>query len=251
LPKPTEFEPAMRRALGPVAADVRLFASCGSTNDEAMAWGRAGASHLCVVAADHQTAGRGRRGRTWIAPAGEALLASIIIRPGLPVEGWGVLPLLAGVVIRDAVEARTGVAARLKWPNDLLVNGRKLAGILTEADPPHFAVIGIGMNCSTREFPAELAATSLSLEGAKRLDRADLLAAIVSHMDGVLSDPGAGLQRWREASATLGSEVRITHADGSIIEGRAVQVSESGALIVEAEQGPVTLVSGDVEHLRT
>jgi BirA family transcriptional regulator, biotin operon repressor / biotin---[acetyl-CoA-carboxylase] ligase len=158
---------------------------------------------------------------------------------------------LAGVAVREAIAARTGVEAKLKWPNDLLVNGRKLAGILTEADPPIFAVIGIGMNCSTQEFPPDLVATSLSLEGAKRLDRADVLAAIVLQLDRVLGDPVGGLEMWREASATLGSSVRVTHADGRTIEGRASDVSGSGALVVETPQGPVTLVSGEIEHLRT
>ncbi|MFP5224622.1 MAG: biotin--[acetyl-CoA-carboxylase] ligase [Actinomycetota bacterium] len=241
----------MRRALEPVASAVRLFASCGSTNDEAIAWAKEGAPHRAVVAADHQTSGRGRRGRGWIAAPGEALLASIIIRPRSEPGSWSVFPLLAGVAVRDAVEARTGVAARSKWPNDLLAGGRKLAGILVEAEPPRFAVIGIGVNCSTREFPAELSATSLSLEGALRLDRADLLAAIMRHLDAILDDPEAGLQRWRETSATLGTRVSVTHADGRVIQGVATEVSPSGALVVETEDGPVSLVSGEIQHLRS
>lgn len=235
MPKPSGFHEAFERLLpGAVLLD-----ETGSTNDEARLLARGGAPHLAVVVAEQQSAGRGRRGRTWSAAPGEALLASWVARPSLPVDRWSLLPLFAGVAVAEAVRARTSVEAVLKWPNDVLVDERKLAGILVEAEPPAFAVVGVGLNVSQTTFDAELNATSLALSSAVRLDRADLLAAILERVD------GATLERYRELCVTIGRRVRVITDDGDV-EGIATEVDERGALVVEG----VAITAGDVVHVR-
>lgn len=239
----------MRRALASVDVEARILESCRSTNDEALAWAKDGAPHLSVVVANAQEAGRGRHGRSWIAPSGEALLCSIVVRPELPVARWGLLPLIAGVAVVDAVRARTGVEAGLKWPNDVLVAGRKLSGILVEAEPPALAVIGIGLNASTTQFPDDLVATSLALEGALRLDRADLLAEIVTALRVTLADSSRTMARYRERSVTLGQRVQVLQGT-STMTGVAVHIEEDGALVLDTEHGPQRVHAGEVTHLR-
>lgn len=250
MPKVTAFEPAMRRALEGVVPRARILARCGSTNDEARAWAREGAPDGALVVANAQEAGRGRRGRAWIAAPGEALTASWVIRPELEVARWGVLPLLAGLAVAEAIQDRTGVIPNLKWPNDLFARNRKLAGLLLEAEPTSFAVIGVGVNVATTSFPEGIVATSLALEGALRLDRADLAAAISLHLRGVLEDPDAGLERYRARSSTLGSRVRVEQ-DAEIFEGEAVAITHEGALLLALDDRTERLVrAGDVVHLR-
>lgn len=247
MPKPTEFHAAFARALRDVSPKAVTLDRTGSTNDDARALGREGAAHLTVVVAQEQTAGRGRLGRTWVAAPGEALLCSWVVRPALPVERWTVLPLLAGLAAVEAVRARTGVEAGLKWPNDLLVRERKLGGILTEAEVPAFAVVGLGLNVSTQRFPEDLPATSLALEGALRLDRADLLARILANFDASLADVEGALERYRAACVTIGRSVRVERSDGGVVAGVARAVTGAGALDVDGEQ----VAAGDVHHVRT
>jgi BirA family biotin operon repressor/biotin-[acetyl-CoA-carboxylase] ligase len=247
VPKPTEFHTAFRRALDGVSPRAVTVERTGSTNDDARALGREGAPHLTVVVAQEQLAGRGRLGRTWHAATGESLLCSWVVRPEMPVERWTLLPLLAGLAAAEAVEARAKVSADLKWPNDLLVRERKLGGILTEAELPDFAVIGLGLNVSTMAFPPELVATSLGLEGAVRLDRADLLAHILAGFDAALADPDAALDRYRGRCVTIGQRVRVERSDGRTIIGQARAVVETGALDVDGEQ----VAAGDVHHVRS
>ena len=190
----------MARALNGLSPSFTTHDETGSTNDDARELARDGAPHLTTVVADRQTAGRGRRGRTWIAQPGEALLASWVVRPAIPVEQWSVLPLIVGVACVEAVRARTKVDCMLKWPNDLMVGERKLGGILVEAEPPRFAVAGVGLNATATDFPDDLRTppTSLAVEGAMRLDRADLLAAILRAFADRLGDPVDALARYRD-----------------------------------------------------
>jgi len=247
MPKPTEFHEAMARALTGLVPAFQTYDETGSTNDDARALAREGAAHLTTVVADVQTAGRGRRGRSWIARPGDALLASWVIRPTMPVEQWSVLPLIVGVACVEAVRARTGVDAALKWPNDVMVGERKLGGILVEAEPPAFAVAGVGINSAATVFPEDLRTppTSLAIEGASRLDRADLLAAILRSCADLLGDPEASLARYRGVCATLGRRIRVERAQGNPIEGVARDVDASGALLVDGER----VSTGDVVHL--
>src|SRR5438067_2702099 len=131
MTKEQDFHLAFRRALAGVSPRIVTLDETGSTNDDARALARAGAPHMTVVVADAQSAARGRLGRSWIVDPNQALNASWIVRPDRPVDQWTVIPLLAGVAAVEAVKVRTHVEARLKWPNDVLVGARKLAGILT------------------------------------------------------------------------------------------------------------------------
>lgn len=246
MPKVTEFHLAMKRALSEVAPRVTTLDDTRSTNDDARALALAGAPNGSVVVANEQTAGRGRLGRAWQADVGTSLLMSWIVRPHLRVDRWPLLPLLAGLAAVEAVRERTMVEAVLKWPNDLLVGERKLAGILAEAEPPSFAIIGVGVNVSQVSFEPTLNATSLAIEGAQRLDRADLAAAILTWFAAALEDVDAAMERYRARCATIGRAVRVTRAGRDALEGIAERVDPDGALVVAGER----VAAGDVTHVR-
>lgn len=237
----------MRHALA--GRDAVILDRCPSTNDIATERARTGAPHLSIVVADVQDAGRGRLDRSWIAEPGAALLCSIIVRPTLELPRWGLLPLLAGLAAAEAIEARTGVAPRLKWPNDLVVDDAKLGGILSEADPGTWAVLGIGINVSATPS-VDVPVTSLALAGAHRLDRADLAAAILGKLDTVLEAPDDALIRYVQRSATIGAQVRVTRLAGERIVGTAVGIDPDGSLRVDVDDALVHVHAGDVETLR-
>jgi BirA family transcriptional regulator, biotin operon repressor / biotin---[acetyl-CoA-carboxylase] ligase len=208
-----------------------------STNERARTLAAAGAPHGTLVTADVQRAGRGRQGRAWTAPPRSAVLMSVVLR-----ELSETLPLAAAVAVCEALP----VEASIKWPNDVWIDGRKVAGILVEGRPQEgWAVLGIGLNVATEEFPAELSATSLRLAGAS-LSVNESLAALLVALEAWLGRPTAEvLSAWRSRDALLGHPVRWSNG-GS--EGVAAGVDDSGALIVETVDGRVTLDAGEV-HL--
>jgi BirA family transcriptional regulator, biotin operon repressor / biotin---[acetyl-CoA-carboxylase] ligase len=213
------------------------FRVTDSTNERARALAAAGAPHGTLVTADEQSAGRGRQGRAWTAPPKSAVLMSVVLR-----ELSDTLPLAAAVAVCEALP----VEARIKWPNDVWIDGRKVAGILVEARPQEgWAVLGIGLNVATEQFPAELNATSLRLTGLS-LTRAETLAALLGSLEAWLPrSTDEVLAAWRSRDALLGRTVRW--ADGSQ-EGVAAGVDDSGALIVDTADGRITLDAGEV-HL--
>ncbi|WP_346536536.1 biotin--[acetyl-CoA-carboxylase] ligase [Micromonospora sp. DPT] len=257
-----------------------LRSETGSTNADAVAAARAGEPEGLVVVAERQTAGRGRRGRVWQSPARAGIATSVLLRPGeavpergwppAPATGYGWLPLLAGVALVEAVARLTELEARLKWPNDLLVNDAKCAGILAEAVPdtspaqPPAIVLGIGLNVTLRadELPENLTglpATSLQLAGATATDRDPLLRALLRSLadwydrwrtaggDAVAS----GLREAYVAScATVGRRVRVLLPDGAELTGLATGVDADGQLLVDTGAGERRLAAGDVLHLR-
>jgi BirA family transcriptional regulator, biotin operon repressor / biotin---[acetyl-CoA-carboxylase] ligase len=205
-----------------------------STNERARELAGGGAPHGTLVTAAEQTAGRGRQGREWLAPPGSAVLMSVVLR-----ELSEVLPLAAAVAACDALP----LEAAIKWPNDLQVEGRKLAGILVEGRPQEgWAVLGIGLNVSEAPDPR---ATSLRDHGVDAsVD--DVLAALVAALERRLREDAASiLAAWRERDALRGQEVRWR--DGS---GVAAGIDDSGALLVETGDGLVTLDAGEVHLLR-
>jgi BirA family biotin operon repressor/biotin-[acetyl-CoA-carboxylase] ligase len=213
-----------------------------STNARARELAVAGAPHGTLVTADEQTAGRGRQGRAWTAAPGDALLLSLLVRGVGP--DTALLPLAAAVAV---CEALAPVEATIKWPNDIWIERRKVAGILLEGRPQEgWAVVGIGLNVRTREFPEELreTATSLALEGAQ-LSVADARAAVVAQLDRWLLAPAPEvLAAWRARDALLGS--RVSWASGG---GEAAGIADGGALIVRTDGGErVELDAGEV-HL--
>jgi BirA family transcriptional regulator, biotin operon repressor / biotin---[acetyl-CoA-carboxylase] ligase len=209
-----------------------------STNERARELASAGAPHGTLVTADEQSAGRGRQGRAWTAPPGSAVLMSLVLR-----EPHELLPLAAAVATCEAIP----LECRIKWPNDVWAGGRKLAGILAEGRPQEgWAVLGIGLNVTTEEFPPELrdTATSLRREGVEA-DPESLLQALLAALDRRLADePAELLSAWRERDALRGRHVRWR--DG---EGIAAGIDDAGALLVETEDGRVALEAGEVHLL--
>jgi BirA family transcriptional regulator, biotin operon repressor / biotin---[acetyl-CoA-carboxylase] ligase len=218
------------------------------------------AADRTVLVAEEQTSGRGRLERSWTSPPRAGLLFSVAVRPSVPLVHWGWLPLLCGVATVEAVRDVAGVDAVLKWPNDVLVGGAKLAGILVQS-VDELAVIGVGLNVSlTRDELPVPTATSLQLAGATgTLDRSALLGGLLARL-------GHWLDRWhavggdaavsgladayRACCATLGADVRVSLGDGRTLEGRAVDIDDTGRIVIEAADGRQAVGAGDVEHLR-
>jgi len=277
---------SLRRAVlrpGGLWHAVEVEDRTGSTNADLLARALAGAPEGLVLAADEQSAGRGRLGRTWVSPPRAALTFSLLVRPAVPPARRGWLPLLAGVAVASAVTAVTGVPTQLKWPNDVLaapapapaasagpsvsagLSAAKLAGILAEA-AGDAVVVGVGLNVSTEPGelpppgPGALAATSLRIAGATALDREPLLAAILAgferwylawrRADG---DPGrCGLRaEYTRLSGTIGRRVRVELPGGNVLSGLAVGVEEDGRLLVRVSpDAELSVAAGDVVHLR-
>jgi BirA family biotin operon repressor/biotin-[acetyl-CoA-carboxylase] ligase len=216
-----------------------------STNERAKRLAAAGAPHGTLVTADEQSAGRGRQGRTWTAPAGHALLLSLVVR-GLQ-ERHALLPLAAAVAVCEACERSAGVGCAIKWPNDVWIERRKVSGILIEGRPQEgWAVLGIGINVSTLEFPSDIAetATSLALAAPPGPSRTEVTAALLVSLEALLAAPAPDvLARWRERDALLGAPVAW---DGG--RGTGAGVTDGGALRVETADGVVELDAGEV-HL--
>lgn len=221
-----------------------------STNERAKRLAASGAPHGTIVTADEQTAGRGRQGRPWVAPAGSALLTSAVTRH-LDRHDF-LLPLAAAVAVCEACEAAAPVACTIKWPNDVWVERRKVAGILVEGRPQEdWAVIGIGVNVTTatEELPAELRETATSLRragGGQELAVEPLLHALTAALTARLED-GADriLAAWRERDALRGET--IVWEEGV---GTAAGIDASGALLVDTVEGRMALEAGEV-HLGT
>jgi BirA family transcriptional regulator, biotin operon repressor / biotin---[acetyl-CoA-carboxylase] ligase len=210
-----------------------------STNERAKELAAAGAIHGTLVTAHEQSAGRGRQGRAWTAPAGSALLMSLVLR-----ELDELLPISAAVAVCDALPAH----ARIKWPNDVWIDGRKVAGILVEGRPQEgWAVLGIGLNVTTDAFREELAetATSLRLAGMETTPE-QVLAGLLAALSEWLGAPrDSVLPAWRSKDALKGEPVRWSDGDG-VADG----IDDSGALVVETRNGRVTLDAGEVHLLR-
>ena len=231
--------------------DVRWHASLPSTMDVASALAQDGARHGVVVVADEQTAGRGRRGAIWQSPPGAGLYFSFVARPDNP--ALSLITLAAGVAVRDGVQAATGLAADLKWPNDLIVGPRKLAGILAEGisigSPQQAVIVGVGVNVEPAAYPPDVAARAASLAGelGRSIDRSLLLSEILMALwDRLAQRPGDILQAWRAASPNAtGTRVEW---DGK--NGTTAGIDDSGALLVKTNAGIERIIAGEVRwHL--
>jgi BirA family biotin operon repressor/biotin-[acetyl-CoA-carboxylase] ligase len=255
---------AVRRDLvGPHLSWRRLdvVETTGSTNADLLARHGAGEDiDGAVLIAEHQSAGRGRNGRTWSTPARSQIALSVgIAARGVPPAVWGWIPLMTGVAVVDAIRATAGVDAQLKWPNDILVGEGKLAGILAEvAAPDPVIVVGLGLNVTlTADEAPDPRATSLLMLGSTMLDRSALLGA-------VLAELSVRIDRWRAAngadallvedyrrlSSTLGTRVRATLPGGRDIVGIATDLDQSGQLSIDTGAQTVAVSAGDITHLR-
>jgi BirA family biotin operon repressor/biotin-[acetyl-CoA-carboxylase] ligase len=266
LDRPPLSAATLRRALvrpGELWTSVEVRERTGSTNADVAAAARAGTPEGLVIVAEQQTDGRGRLDRRWESPPRAGLAVSVLLRPAVPAARFGWLPLLAGVALVETVRRIAEVDAVLKWPNDLLVDERKCAGILAEAvpEPTPAVVLGIGLNVSLDE--AELPrpdATSLVLAGAEHADRDPLLRSLLRG----LSD---WYRRWQETDgdpdecglrdgyrlhcATLGRRVTVALPGGGILAGTGSDVDRDGRLVVAADDGALTAVAaGDIVHVR-
>ncbi|MBA3310443.1 MAG: biotin--[acetyl-CoA-carboxylase] ligase [Nocardioidaceae bacterium] len=267
LGRPPLSAETLRRALvtpGSLWTDVEVVAEAESTNALLAQRAVSGAGSGLVLIAEHQTAGRGRLDRTWTAPPRSGLTMSALVRPhDVEVTQWPWLPLLAGLAVAAAVRREARLPAKVKWPNDVLVGDRKLAGVLVgrveAGDLPPAAVIGMGLNVSQREseLPAP-SATSLLVEDAATGDRSLLARAILRALQGLvttwqLHGGGTGSElhaAYVDACATVGQRVSVQVCAGEPIRGTAVGVDGGGRLLVQTHDGQVALAAGDVMHVR-
>ena len=237
---------------------VEVLDRAGSTNALLAERARAGADPQALVA-EHQTAGRGRLDRTWETPPRAALTFSVLLRPAVEADRWPWLPLLVGYAVRETLPA--SAEASLKWPNDVLIGDRKVAGILVERVESRSgpaAVVGIGLNVSTT--PAELpvpTATSLAIELGAEPDRTDLLLGLLNELDrryrSWLEGPGEDESlraSYARHCSTLGRRVRVDLPGGGVLDGTATDLDGSGRLVVAAATGEVAVGAGDVVHVR-
>ena len=258
-PRPPLDAGALRARPDLASYDVEVVAAAPSTNALVADRARQGAPEGLVVVAEHQTAGRGRLDRTWETPDRAALTFSVLLRPSVEPARWPWLPLLTGYAVGWALR-EAGADACLKWPNDVTVEDRKVAGILVErVDTPDgpAAVLGIGLNVhqSREELPVAHA-TSVALETGSTPDRQAILAAILTVLrreyDGWQGSDGASLAAsYQRVCTTVGREVRVDLPSGETLTGRAEAVDGDGRLVVESEGRLVAVSAGDVVHVRS
>ena len=239
--------------------EVEWVSETGSTNADLLAVAGRGSESNRVLVADYQSAGRGRRGRTWGAAPESSLLFSVLTRPKLDVEASHLVTTALALAAAEACRTQAGVRPGLKWPNDLVVGDRKLAGVLAESmvagDRLEAVVVGMGLNVRSGAAPSEASDTAVALEdvcGAV-IDRHELLGGILAGfarwMEGIegASGQAALMAAARHESSTLGRRVSVELGDGTVLEGLAEGLDERGALLLE---GGRRVVVGDVVHLR-
>ncbi|TDP93656.1 BirA family biotin operon repressor/biotin-[acetyl-CoA-carboxylase] ligase [Labedaea rhizosphaerae] len=259
---------ALGAALAGYYPQLDVTDSTGSTNADLLAAAGLGAPDRTVLIAEAQTDGRGRRARRWVSPPGTGLYLSVLLRPSqVAAPALGTLSMVAGLALAEAVRETAGVTADLKWPNDLLIDGAKCAGILCEVGggTPPAVVVGIGLNTGPlgEEVPAGaggLPATSLADAGATETDRSAILVALLVEFaelearwrsaGGSLAASGL-LRSYRELCSTLGADVRVELPDGSTRTGVGRDIDADGRLLVTGDDGVSFAVSaGDVVHVR-
>ena len=242
-----------------IGRDIQVFEETSSTNDVVEKLARDGVGEGVVVFAESQTKGRGRLGRKWLSPARKGLWFSVLLRPNLRPQAATQLMVAASASLARAIGEETGLAAEIKWPNDILIRGKKVAGILTELsaelDHVKYVILGIGVdvNLNANDFPAELrkVATSLKIETGRNLNRAELAAAILRALDADYARIGRRQfscirEEWQELCSTLGRSVNIRVGD-RLLHGRAESLDEDGALLLRTEHGHLERVmAGDV-----
>ena len=238
---------------------LQVLAEATSTQDIARHWVESGAPHGALVLAEKQTAGRGRFGRVWHSPPGKGIYMSLVLRPEIPLQQTPRMPLLAAVALCRTLRRLTGVDASIKWPNDILIRGRKVSGILMDSSAEDerlsyiIAGFGISANLEEGDYPEELlgVATSLLMESGKLAHREELITEFLKELEewlDVYKQEGFSpiLSLWEALSSTLGHEVNVHTPSGSL-QGYALGLHESGALILRLKDGQERYVfSGSV-----
>lgn len=242
-----------------IGRDIRVFEQTTSTNDVVEKLARDGVKEGVVVFAESQTKGRGRLGRVWTSPTRKGLWFSVLLRPHLRPPETTQLTVAAATALWRAIHEETGLNPEIKWPNDILIRGKKVVGILTElsaeVDRVKHVTLGVGVdvNLTAAEFPAELrkTATSLRIESGKPISRADLATAILRELDQDYARLGAGefaqvADEWEEHCTTIGQRVVISMGDRKL-RGRAESLDDDGALVLRTEHGRLErVIGGDV-----
>ena len=262
MPDDVRAELARRAArLGPIARRTHWLARTSSTNDVVADLAHAGAEDGTVVVAETQTAGRGRQGRAWFSPAGAGLYFSLLVRPDLSAAAHenrsALITLAAGVAVASAIRTATGLPATIKWPNDVVLERRKLAGILVEAvnygGTRGFVVLGIGINLQQAAFPPDVAprATSIESETGRPADRAQVLAETLAALAERYGDLLAGrfdviLSDWRRLASPMWSSIVEWDSASGLCRGQMEGIDASGALIVRVGDRVERLIAGEV-----
>ena len=241
-----------------IPGEFCCFESIDSTNEEAKRRGEAGAPDGSVYVADNQTSGKGRRGRTWISPAGEDIFFTILLRPELPLSSVSMITLVAASAVSEAIDKVTGLDSKIKWPNDIVLNRKKVCGILTEMnmeiDSVAYVVVGIGINVNRMEFREDIAdmATSLKKESGHTVERAALLSEILSAFfrDYKLfleeQNLSSFLEYYNQKLINVGREVRLIKKGEEVIR-TAIGINDRGELIVRDDEGNTEhIFSGEV-----
>ena len=252
-----------RSLRGGFGSPLRFFDQIGSTNTEALAWAKEGALEGSLVVTNHQTQGRGRWGRSWSSAPGKLLQFSLVLRPRMDPGQLGLVTTALGVACAEAIEGLTGVRPTIKWPNDVRIDGRKVAGILVETElsgsSVEVVVAGMGINVgwSTDEIPDELRETTTSLHiatGGEPVDRVRLLGAVLAAFEARYRQlPGGAEALVRNASDrsdVLGREVTVALATDEKVSGRALRLSALGELELETDDGTRVLSAGEIARLR-
>ena len=265
---PADIRAELTRAAGPLGIfgrRVHWLDTTTSTNDAAAHLAESGAAEGTIVAADAQTAGRGRLGRAWFSPPGAGLYVSIVLRPSGDLSTRrnpsAFLTLASGVAIAEGVRTSTGLPAEIKWPNDVMIGRRKLAGILAEAAARggrlQHVIVGFGVNLQNTSFPRELAdrATSIEAETSRQADRAQILTQILIAFSARYRDLQAGrfdaiLSAWRALSPSLPSSWVEWDTAAGVMRGRAEDIDEHGALMVRVGHNLERLVAGEVRWVQ-
>ncbi|MBI3594795.1 MAG: biotin--[acetyl-CoA-carboxylase] ligase [Nitrospirae bacterium] len=245
-----------------IGKELIYFESTDSTNVQASILGTKGAENGTTVVTEKQTQGKGRMGRTWISPVNSNLYFSILLRPPTSPQAASWIPLVAGVALAKGISGYTGLSAKIKWPNDLLIGKKKFGGILIEthivSNRIHYLVLGVGLNVNMTRFPEEIApfATSLKKELGHPCHREPLLVHLLEELEKQLQDfyesgPEKTSGNWIQLSDTIGKEVTVTLGNQSI-KGKAINLDPHGGLILEKRDGTkTTILTGDVVQLRT
>lgn len=255
-PYPEEVKDSLHTTF--IGQNVQYFPSVDSTQVKAHALAKDGAPEGTVIIADHQSGGKGRLGRVWHSPSGTGIWMSILLRPKLELHRCPQLTLLAAVACVEAIREQTELPVMIKWPNDILLNGKKICGILTElnaeADCINYIITGIGMNVNTPSFPEELRdiATSLSLEKKENVARVPLIRRLLEKLEELyLTYMESGFTpiklRWESYALSIGKPVTIRRMH-STMSGLALGIDDHGVLLVQHENGEIEKVySADIE----
>jgi BirA family biotin operon repressor/biotin-[acetyl-CoA-carboxylase] ligase len=235
------------------------FETIDSTNTCAKVLASCWAVEGTVIIAEEQTEGKGRLGRSWFASPGQNLTFSLVLRPTGPAEDLNLIPLYVGVAVADAIRNLTGLPAKCKWPNDIMINERKTAGVLIEGSlkdsSVEFVIVGIGVNVNQREFPGGLSetATSLALASGSDVDRAELFREIMrsleTHYDKLKKEGVRSIiPLWTDRTTMIGRKISVSQ-NGVLLEGVAQGVNEQGALVLANNGSSYALMAGDVTIL--